>query len=197
MRLKNFVGTRQISRELYIKVGKHIANHTIGTVFRVDDIYSASHLSMHFDFQAFSRPRCSSSKYTLITFGSPYLTDAHYRELITDAPSKNKYRPTLAQNLASLVEIGFCGTPRILVRITYFISKSVHTLVNRIEEFEGNIEVFLEIKTVREILLDIFSLLGFPLLGRPFEFEEIVEVRLHGDSKSSIDILRELETVLN
>ena len=135
---------------------------------RVDDIYSASHLLPL--FRPRLGPKSRQTKRYCITFGDLNITDAHYWKHTTTASSKNKYRPTLARSLASLLQIHLRSSPSFLVSVADLVSKHLHTFIDRIEKFESNVEILLEIETVRKIFLDIFCLLCFAFLGRPFEF---------------------------
>jgi hypothetical protein len=120
---------------------------------------------------------------------TPFLTDAHYRKPTIDVTSKNKYRPTPSQTLASLVQIRLCSIPSILVRIADLVAKRLDTIVDGIEELESNVEILLEVEAVRQVSLDVLRLFPFTLFDRPFEFEEVVEIGLDGDAQSSVDIL--------
>jgi hypothetical protein len=106
----------------------------------------------------------------------------------------NKYRPTLAPTLASLLEIRLRSIPGLLVRLAYLILQCLDTFVDCIEEFESNVEVFSEVDAVREIFLDVFRLLLFALIGTPFELEEVIEIGLDGNAQASIDIFGEMKT---
>jgi hypothetical protein len=127
---------------------------------------------------------------------TPY-TDASHARNSPSFSSMNKYRPTLAPTLASLVKICLRSIPRPLVRLADFVLQYLDTFVNRIEEFESNVKVLSEVDAVREIFLDVLRLLLFTLIGSPFKFEEVIEICLDGDTQASVDIVGEREATPN
>jgi len=106
----------------------------------------------------------------------------------------NKYRPTLAPTLASLLEIHLRSIPGLLIRFANLVLQCLDTFVDCIEEFESNVEIFSKVDAVREIFLDVFRLLLFALIGSPFELEEVIEIGLDGNAQASIDIFGEMKT---
>ena len=88
----------------------------------------------------------------------------------------------------SLVEICLGILPSSFICLADLIAELANTLVDRIEELEGGVEILREIDTVGKVFVDILLRHFLAFLSTPLGLEEVIEVGLDSDSEAGIDI---------
>lgn len=86
-----------------------------------------------------------------------------------------------------------CAIPDLSVRLIDLIAKSRDACIHTIEEGEGHVEILYKVDAMRQVFADVLRLVILALLGVPLDLEEIIKVRLDGDSKTRVDIFGERE----